>query len=99
MKENFVWNSQHIYHRNVEAYAKKLFENLSSELVPNVFILGILREPANSPPICIEPEKSGLSVDVFEKVDESTKELYDEYYRKNIPHTNPSYSDKNYPDA
>ena len=97
--ERLMWNCQHIYHSTVESYAKELFEKLSSELVPNVFILGISREDSNSHPICIEPKKSGISVDVFEKVERLAKERYEEYYRKYIPHIKPSYSDKNYHDS
>ena len=94
-----MWTFQHIYRRYVESYAKDLFENLSSQLAPDVFLLGVLREDVNSQPICIEPGKSRISVDVFEKADRLAKELYDEYYRKNIPHIKPSYFDKNYPDS
>ena len=91
-----MWNFQHIYHKTFESYAKELLKILSDKLVPNVFVLGILKEENyGSNPICIEPEKSGISVNVFEKVEILAKERYEEYYRKYVPHITPSYSDKN----
>ena len=99
-RKYFMWNFQHVYHLTFESYSKELFKNLSDKLVPNVFVLGILKEENDdSNPICIEPEKSGISADIFENVDDLAKERYDEYYRKYVPTIKPSYLDKNYHDG
>ena len=41
----FMWAYQHHTRSNIERYAKELFGQISSQLKPTVFLLGILRNP------------------------------------------------------
>ena len=92
----YMWGFQRHYRWNLEFYAKKVFKELSNELVPSVFLLGILRENTPSNPICIEPEECGISVSAFEKVDELAKGIHDKDPRKNTMHIGPAHVHENY---
>lgn len=87
----FMWAYQHHTRSNIERYAKELFGQISSQLKPTVFLLGILRNPVpDSLPICIEPENCGVDVSLYNKVDSLAASIFDEDPRKNTFHTDPN---------
>ena len=83
----FMWGFQHHYQMEVKEYAKKLFGKLSDKLIPNVFLLGILREGDEGHSICVEPEKCDIAVESFKDVDKLANEIHNNDPRKNICHT------------
>ena len=85
--------------KHLALYAKNLFTETSQRLIPNVFLIGILRESTrNGYPICIEPEECGIDVNSFNDIDELSKGIYEADPRKNLVNTNPDLHKRNLED-
>lgn len=91
----FMWGYQHHYRDNIQYYAEELFKEISSDLKPQVFLIGILRtDLEGSHPVCIEPEECGIDVDLFLSVDELSESIYNSDPRRNMWHSNPHHHER-----
>ena len=87
----FMWKYQHIYHNNIQSSAKELFKSLSKRLEPGVFLIGIRREEQKDcHPICVEPEKCGIDVNLFASVDKLAESIYSNDPRRDIVENDPA---------
>lgn len=85
----FMWGYQQLFQYSIQYYAKTIFQELSNNIEPSVFLLGILRRPAEGYyPICIEPEECGIDVESFKEVDKLADSIHNNDPRKNVMHTN-----------
>lgn len=94
-----MWAHQHSTRDNIQQYAENLFREISPELKPNVFLLGILREDIeNRHPICIQPEDCGIDVALFNDVNAASDSIWKQDPRQDIfygmPYIHHNYHDK-----
>jgi len=88
----FMWRYQPHYRFNIKYYAERLFEILSKDLKPYVFLVGVQNEVDKSKhPVCIEPEDCGLDVSLFEDVKSLAKDIHSKDPRKDLIHTQPDH--------
>jgi DNA integrity scanning protein DisA with diadenylate cyclase activity len=73
-----IWEYQAYYRDHIQMYATKVFQELSDNLKPSVFLLGISREKdASCHSMCIEPEDCGINLNLFINAVPLGNELYD----------------------
>lgn len=95
----FMWGYQCYFREYIQLYAEKIFQSLSSDLKPYVFLLGFLREDAEgSEPICIEPEDCGIDFELFKDVDVLGKKFYKSHPGRNLIHSEPNLHERNQED-
>ncbi len=88
----YMWGYQQHFQLGIQHQAEEVFQTLSENIKPTVFLLGILRKSVEDYyPICIEPEECGIEVDSFKDVDKLASEIHDADPRKNL-----FYSDVHY---
>lgn len=88
----FMWGYQQHYKYNAQKYAEDLFGEISSDLKPQVFLVGLLREEIEgSYPICIEPEDCGVNINLFDNIDQLSGLIYESHPRRNMVHSEPDY--------
>lgn len=84
----FMWGYQEHYRISVERLAKNVFEALGVPLKPKALIVGARRPGSdNKNLVCVEPENSEWSIDLFIGLLDTIEEVY-----KNHPHQNLIYS-------
>lgn len=86
----FMWGYQQHTRSNIQRYGEQLFEMISQDLKPAVFLLGINRgQGPGRLPICIEPEDCGIDVNLFNDVDSLATSIFDNDPRRYILHGMP----------
>jgi hypothetical protein len=91
----FMWGCQHLYHNEIESSAIHLFRSIDSNLVPNVFLVGILSEEMdNRHRICLEPEFCGYKVESFGDVKALSNELTAVDQENRIHHTSARFQEQ-----
>jgi DNA integrity scanning protein DisA with diadenylate cyclase activity len=76
--KHLIWEYQAYYRDHIQIYATKVFHEISDNLKPSVFLLGITHEEnATRYPVCIEPEECGIDVKSFNDAVSLGNELYD----------------------
>ncbi|MCD4844083.1 MAG: hypothetical protein K8R25_06315 [Methanosarcinales archaeon] len=84
----YMWGYQQHFQFDIQYQAEKVFQTLSKNIQPTIFLLGILRKSVEDyHPICIEPEECGIEVDSFKDIDKLAREIHDADPRKNLLHT------------
>jgi len=83
-----MWEYQRNFQRSLEHKAKEIFMQVSSELEPIVFLVGLHREPGdNTPHICVEPLKKEFNLDILKDLDRIAEKIQIECSQKDIVKT------------
>lgn len=81
----FMWPWQVYFRISSQTGAESLFNQLDTDLQPNIFLIGFLLEKQeNRLPICIEPENLGYSLDEFEDIQKVADELFETSEDRNM---------------
>jgi DNA integrity scanning protein DisA with diadenylate cyclase activity len=87
-----MWEYQRSFQRSLENKAREIFLQISSNLEPNIFLLGILRKQGeNLSPVCLEPEKKGIELEAFKDIDQCAEKLQTEVSLKDVVKTIDQY--------
>lgn len=91
----FMWGYQSHFQISAEIAAEGLFCQLDSDLVQNVFLIGVLDEDRDDRhPICLEPEDCGFEVGQFTDVKEQAQHLEATDEQRYVFHSHPIAQEK-----
>jgi len=86
----FMWGYQQHFQHSLEFEADRLFKKIDTQLIPKVFLIGILVDERNDRhKICMEPEDCGYHVEAFSTVKKLAEELEKVDEERKIFHSHP----------